>query len=71
MENGGYQQKELENRPYLLYNQSIRNSGVIPGMYDNLTHFEPTFLTKGFQYLQVDVRPPFEWKAEACVRLPT
>ena len=27
-------------------------------MFDNLTHFEPTFVTQGFQYLYADVRPP-------------
>ena len=63
----------LEKMKRLLYNQSItKEKNVIPGMFDNLTHFEPTFLTKGFQYLQTDVKPPIkQWKAEACVRLPT
>ena len=31
---------------------------VIPEVFDNLTHFEPTLLTKGFLYLPADVRPP-------------
>lgn len=46
-----WQEKELENLPSLVYNHTIQNERVIPGMFDNLTNFEPTFLTTGFQYL--------------------
>jgi len=40
------EEKELEKHRWLLYNQIIKTTDlVIPGVFDNLTNFEPTLLT--------------------------
>ena len=58
MEGQGCFEKELEKEHHMLYNQFRTKKTVIPEVFDNLTHFEPTLLTKGFLYLLADVRPP-------------
>ena len=43
---------------------------VIPEVFDNLTHFEPTLLTKGFLYLPADVRPPSSGRQKPACGCP-
>ena len=49
---------------------SEQTKKVIPEVFDNLTHFEPTLLTKGFLYLPADVRPPSSGRQKPACGCP-
>ena len=70
LESRGCFEKELEKEQYMLYNTFRTNKRVIPEVFDNLTHFEPTLLTKGFLYLPVDVRPPSSGRQKPACGCP-
>ena len=70
LESRGCFEKELEKEHHMLYNQFRTKKTVIPEVFDNLTHFEPTLLTKGFLYLQADVRPPLSGRQKPACGCP-
>ena len=65
-----YKRNLKKNTTCCIISSEQTRQQVIPEVFDNLTHFEPTLLTKGFLYLQADVRPPLSGRQKPACGCP-